>query len=228
MSKRVALIAAGAILSAGGGILAASGGAVVATIGTDGTLSSGRNTVTSTTSALVTDQGDIKARGANILADPAIKISVTGSDKPVFVGIGPTAAVDRYLAGASVERITDFEVRPFELTTRVHDGSVRLASPLAQSFWVAESDGSTSAATTWKIRDGSYRLVIMNADGSPGIDVDGQFGLHVPRVTDIGIAVLGGGLLLLVVGAALIIVGLRTTSPSIPVDTASPYVAVRI
>ena len=99
MSKRVALIAAGAILSAGGGILAAGGGAVVAAIGTDGTLSSGRHAVTSATSALVTDQGDINDRGADILADPAIKISVTGSDKPVFVGVGPSDDVDRYLAG---------------------------------------------------------------------------------------------------------------------------------
>ena len=36
----------------------------------------------------------------------------------------------------------------------------------------------------------------MNADGSPGIQVEGEFGLHVPRVVDIGAGLLAGGLLL--------------------------------
>jgi hypothetical protein len=228
MSKRVALIAAGAILTASGGILAAGGGALVAAIGSDDTLSTGRHSVTSATNALVTDQGDINDRGADVLGHPAIKISVNGSDKPVFVGVGPAEEVDRYLAGASVETVTDVEARPFELTTKVRHGSAQLDSPLAQSFWVAESNGVTSAATTWQIRDGDYRIVVMNADGSPGIDVEGKFGLHIPRVTDIGIGVLAGGLLLVAIGATLIIVGLRTKSPALPVEAASPYVAVRL
>ena len=228
MNKRVALIAAGAVLSASGGILAAGGGALVAAIGGDGTLSSGRHSVTSATNALVSDQGDIDDRGAGILGDPAIKVSVDGSDKPVFVGVGPADEVDRFLAGASVETVTDFETEPFELITKVRHGSAQLDSPMAQSFWVAESHGATSAATTWQIRDGNYRIVVMNADGSPGIDVEGTFGLHVPRVADIGIGVLVGGLLMVAAGATLIIVGLRTTSPSLPVEAASPYVAVRL
>jgi hypothetical protein len=66
----------------------------------------------------------------------------------------------------------------------------------------------------------------MNADGSPGIDVDGQLGLHIPRVTQIGTVALVGGLLFVVIGATLIVVGLRTKSPSLPVESPSPYVAV--
>ena len=54
------------------------------------------------------------------------KIDVRGWGKPVFVGVGPAEAVDRYLAGASVETVTDVEVRPFELTTTVREGSMRL------------------------------------------------------------------------------------------------------
>ena len=44
MSQRIALVAAGAVLTAVGGILAVGGGTVVAVTGTDGTLSSGHDT----------------------------------------------------------------------------------------------------------------------------------------------------------------------------------------
>ena len=228
MSQRIALVAAGAALTALGGLLAVGGGAVVAVTGTDGTLSSGHNTVSSTTSALVTEQGDIDEGGIGFVADPSVEIAVEGSGQPVFVGVGPADAVDRYLAGASVETVTDFEVRPFELTTKVRDGSARLESPLDQSFWVAEADGRSAAETSWKIRDGRYRIVVMNADGSPGIDVEGEVGVHVPRLTAVASTALAGGLILVVTGIVLVIAGARSKDTPAPQAPASPYVAVRI
>jgi hypothetical protein len=212
MSKRIALITASAVALVGGGAAAICGGAVLAVFGTDNTISSGQHPVSTTTSALVTEQGDFGAHSADILGHPAVKISVTSSAKPVFVGVGPAAAVDRYLAGAAVETVTDFELRPFDLTTTRREGTVRLAPPLEQSFWVAKSVGSTSAATDWKVRDGSYRVVLMNADGSAGVDVESRFGLGVPHLAAIGATVLAGGLLFVVVGVALLLAGLRTRS----------------
>jgi hypothetical protein len=212
MSKRIALITASAVALLGGGAAAIGGGAVLAVFGTDNTISSGHHPVSTTTSALVTEQGDFGANSADILGHPAVKISVTGSGKPVFIGVGPAGAVDRYLAGAAVETVTDFELRPFELTTTRHEGTAKLASPLAQSFWVAKSVGSTSAATDWKVRDGSYRVVLMNADGSAGVDVEGRFGLDVPHLAAISATLLAGGLLVMVLGVALLVAGLRTRS----------------
>ena len=228
MSQRIALVAAGAVLAAAGGILALGGGTVLAVTGADGTLSSGHETITSTTRALVSDKGDIDEGGLGVVADPSIEIAVRNSDKPVFVGVGPAAAVDRYLAGASIETITDFDVRPFELTTTVRNGSARLGSPSDQSFWVAESDGRSAADTTWKIRDGSYRVVVMNADGSPGISVDGEFGVHVPRLTAVATTALAGGLILIASGIVLVVAGARSTDAPAPQEPTSPYVAVRI
>lgn len=225
MSKRVALLAAGAVLTVGGGLLAAGAGTVIAAIGTDGTMSSGPTTVRSSTRALVTDQGDIDARGADVLADPSVEIAVSRSDKPVFVGIGPADEVDRYLAGAAVETVTDFDVRPFELTTTVREGSARPGTPAKQTFWVAQSDGSSFADMSWEVRDGSYRVVVMNADGSPGIDVDGEFGLHVPRVIDIAAAIVAAGVLLIAVGAVLVVTGLRTRPVAVPAEATSSHVA---
>jgi hypothetical protein len=228
MSKRTALIAAGIVLTVTGGMVAAGGGALTAAVGSDSTLSTGRHAITSQTSALVTDEGDINDFDAGFLGHPAIKLSISGSGKPVFVGVGPAAEVDRYLAGAGVETVTDFDVRPFELTTTVSEGTKQLSSPVDQSFWVAQSEGSSKAATTWKIHDGSYRVVVMNVDGSAGIDVDGRFGLHVPRLTAIGRTLLGGGLGVLLIGVTLLVLGLRTRATSTPLETTPQYVSVNV
>jgi hypothetical protein len=228
MSKRTAMIAAGIILIVGGGVVAAGGGAVAAAVGGDSTVTSGHHAITSRAAALVTEEGDIDNFDAGFLGHPGIKLSFSGSDKPVFVGVGPAAEVDRYLAGAEVETVTDFDVRPFHLTTTVQEGTRTLSSPLDQSFWVAQSEGSSAAATTWKIRDGSYRVVVMNADGSSGIDVDGRFGLHVPRLTTIGRSLLGGGIGVLLVGVAVLVLGLRSRVPSAPVKASQQDATISV
>ena len=155
MSKRAALIAAGAILTLGGAALAVTGGAVVAAIGTDGTFSS-RGTVTSTAAALVSERGVIEDRGAGALGRPSVEIGVTDSVKPVFVGVGPARDVDRYLAGAAVETVTDFDVAPLHLTGSVREGSRQLDAPGDQDFWVERSEGSKRGrheleAARWRV-----------------------------------------------------------------------------
>jgi hypothetical protein len=222
MSKRAALITAGVIMTIGGGLVASAGGAAVAAVGSDSTLSTGHHTVTSTTSALVTREGDINDFDAGLLGHPAIKLSVTASDKAVFVGVGPADAVRRYLAGARIETVTDVDVSPFHLVTTVREGSSRLASPVDQTFWVARSDGTT-ADTTWKSHGGSYRMVVMNADGSPGIDVDAQFGLHVRWLTLVGWSVLAGGLGVLLIGVTVLVLGLRTRALPAAAEPAPSY-----
>jgi len=217
----------GAILTLGGAALAATGGAVVATIGTDGTFSSG-GTVTSTTAALVTEAGVIDDRGADVLGRPSVEISVSDSARPVFVGVGPAKDVDRYLAGAAVETVTDFDVAPFDLTSSVGDGSRRLDPPGDQDFWTERSQGSNAAATSWKLQGGEFRFVIMNADGSAGIKTEGRFGLHVPIVSAIGAVALAGGLGTAVIGAILLVLGLRAAGPAQPVDEPSSYLTAAV
>lgn len=214
MATRVALIAAGAILMIGGAAASLGGSAVLATFGTDSQRSSGNHAVSTPTSAFVTDQGDISAHGTGIFGRPSVRISVTGADKPVFIGVGPADAVDRYLAGAAVEAVTDFEVRPFNLMTTRHEGTARLSSPLDQTFWVKQAHRQTSATANWNIRGGTYRVVVMNADGSPGVNVDGRLSARVPNLSAIGVSVLAGGVLVFSLGIALLVIGLRNKNES--------------
>jgi hypothetical protein len=226
MSKRTALIAAGVVLAAGGGVTAVAGGATLAIAGTDSTLSTGRHALTSDTAALVSDRADLDDLDGAHIGNPSLKLAVTGSDRPVFVGVGPAADVDRYLAGASVETVDDVDADPFRLETTVRTGTAQLAPPVDQDFWVARSTGATSAATSWHLRDGKYRVVVMNADGTPGIHADGKFGLHVPWLAPVAFTALGGGTPVLLAGITILVLGLRNEPEPAPVDSPSPYVTV--
>ena len=139
---------------------------------------------------------------------------MSDSDQPVFVGIGPTEDVDRFLAGATVQTVSDFDLWPMQLDTDTREGTRQPGSPLDETFWVAQSDGATSAAASWKIDDGSYRVVVMNADGSPGVDVDGSLSVKVPVLGVLAVSSLAGGGLLLVVGGSLLVAGLRRNEPT--------------
>jgi hypothetical protein len=226
MSSRTAMIAAGVVLVLGGGVAAAGGTAGLVALGTDGTLESGRSSLASRTTALVTDEAYINHLDTHLLGHPSVTLSVRGSGRPVFVGVGPAAAVDRYLAGAEVETVTDLEVRPLRLTTTVHHGATRPAPPADQTFWVAQADGGSAAATTWPIHDGRYRVVVMNADGSPGIRVDGEVGLRAAWLTPVVWSVLGGGLAVLLLGLTLLLLGLRSVTRPDRVAAAPSYQTV--
>ena len=209
MSKRTALIAAGAFLTAAGGAVTTGGLVLAALGGTDGTMSTGPHHHSTTATAVVSDEGDLGGTGLLPNGDPTLKVSVEDSDKPVFVGIGPAEDVDRYLAGAKVQTVSDFDLWPFQLDTSTKEGDRQPGSPLDETFWVAQSDGATSAEASWKAQDGSYRVVVMNADGSPGVDVDGSLSLRVPLLGTLAKAGLAGGGALVVIGVPLLIAGLR-------------------
>ncbi|MGZ4608905.1 MAG: hypothetical protein ACXV2H_01455 [Actinomycetes bacterium] len=220
MSARVPLVVAGAILAVGGGAVASAGGAVMAVSGSDSTLTTGRHTVVTTTHALATSSGNISAHGADALGGGAtLRLSVTDARKPVFLGVGRAADVDRYLEGAAVETVTDLELAPYHLTTTRTGGTASLASPTSQSFWVARSDGANSASLARKLRKGDYRVVVMNADGSAGVDADGQVALHVPHLFTIGVGLLIAGLAGVAAGIALLVAGLRARKAPRTPDT---------
>ena len=221
MSKRTALIAAGAVLTAAGGAIATSGLALAALGGTDGSLSTGPHHHATSATAVVSDEGDLGGTGLLPNGDPTVKVSVQESDKPVFVGIGPAEDVDRFLAGATVQTVSDFDLWPFQLDTSTREGDRQPGSPLDESFWVAQSDGATSASASWKAEDGSYRVVVMNADGSPGVDVDGSLALRVPILGTLAVTALAGGGALVVIGVPLLVAGLRRQENT---PTATPTV----
>jgi hypothetical protein len=221
---RTGLMIGGGILASVGAVLALGGGGILALGGSDGTFSSGHRDVSTSTSALVSEVAKINGTAdvTDALGHPRVRISADSvrSDRSVFVGIGPKAQVDRYLAGASIDKVNDFEVDPWSLDKTRREGTTMPKPPATQSFWVAKSAGST-AAIDWKVRDGNYRVVVMNADGSRGVATQSSFEIQVPHLATLAIVMLIVGLVSVGGGIAMMVPGFRSgsTEPQAPTQT---------
>jgi F0F1-type ATP synthase membrane subunit c/vacuolar-type H+-ATPase subunit K len=169
--------------------------------------------------AVVTD--DVELLRWNTMPDfvsPPDDVRVEGvaaGSGTLFMGIGPADAVAGYLDGVAHDEITEWDSAQDDIEYVVYttnDGTADPAAPATEGFWVASVSGSGELALDWTIESGEWVLVIMNADGSPGVSADVRFGVATLSV------LLPVGLASLVVGLAALISGGRlvTSLPSRP------------
>jgi hypothetical protein len=204
---RIASIVIGALVALIGLAGGAAGALLLGLFGSDGTVASGSHPISTSRTALVASVDDIGDTTdlADLVGEPRIRLTAraTAPTPGLFIGIGPAAQVDRYLASVPVDEVTDFEIDPFELRRTPHQGSRRPERPASQHFWLASGSGRDTATLRWKVRDGDYRLVLMNTDGSARVDVDGDVGLTLPHVARTGWVLVGVGMLLALGGVAV-------------------------
>lgn len=132
--------------------------------------------------------------------------SVSGG-KDVFVGIAPRSEVERYLAGSNYSELLEVNYRPFRAEYREAEGSAQPGAPTQQGFWVASASGPGEQELDWNIEPGTWSVVVMNADASPGPAVDLQAGFRSELLGPIAAGLLIGGVVLLVIGVPLLIFG---------------------
>jgi hypothetical protein len=162
-------------------------------------------------SALATVSTELGSAGFGWLYSPRlldkIRIRVTPErpGPPLFVGIGPSSDVDRYLAGVNHTLISEF----FEDKVEVVAGGSLDSPPGAQGFWVAKATGPGAQTLFWDLTNGSWTIVVMNADGRPGIAVGADLGATMPALTWVGVGVLAAGGVLLLGGVLLIAGAIR-------------------
>ena len=211
-AARTGRVVGGSVIAVVGAVIALGGGGVLALGGTNGTFDSGHRDVSTKTTALVSEPAKINDTQSvtDVLGHPSVRISADSvrSDRNLFVGIGPKAQVDRYLAGAPIDTVRDFSIDPWNVEKTVRTGTATPKPPATQSFWVAKSAGST-AAIDWKVRDGNWRVVVMNADGSRGVATMSQFAVKVPHLATVALIALIAGIVMLIGGIALIAVPSR-------------------
>jgi hypothetical protein len=115
--------------------------------------------------------------------------------RPLFVGVAPSAAVARYLAGVARATVADVRVDLFALRYRLaaRGGSVTPAAPVAQRFWSARAVGPGPQTLRWRLRPGRFAIVVMNADGSPGVAAEVRVGARLGIVAWLGLGLLAAG-----------------------------------
>ncbi len=108
------------------------------------------------------------------------------------------------------DELDDIDVDPFAVTYNTRPGGQPTDPPDTQSFWVASDTGTGARSLNWDASSGDWTLVIMNADGSPGIDLDLSAGARLPAVLGISIASLIAAAMFLICGIAIIVVTVAT------------------
>jgi len=131
------------------------------------------------------------------------------SGKPIFVGIGPTDAVERYLRGVAHTTVTDISTDPFRADVAERRGSRRPRPPATRGFWAAWGQGDGRRSVTWTVKDGSWSAVLMNADGSAGVGAAVSAGARLGFLDDLAWICVIAGALLAVLAAVLVVFGLR-------------------
>lgn len=195
-----------ALLGAGGTALWAD-----STQRDEGYVTTDVHTFSTSGSALATVSTELGSAGVGWLYSPGlldevrIRVTPTSPGPPLFVGIGRSTDVERYLAGVGHTVITEFWG---DETENVAGGAPRSA-PGTQNVWVASDTGAGTRTLVWEPEDGSWTVVVMNADARPGIDVGADLAARMPAVRWIAVGVLAAGGLFLAGGALLIAGAIR-------------------
>ena len=152
---------------------------------------------------------------------------VAAGTESLFMGVAPADAVAGYLDGVVHDEITDWDSfnDHFEnVEYSRNEGTADPAPPGTEGFWVASVSGSGEQALDWTIQSGEWAVVIMNADGSPGVAADVRLGVLAPS----GLVQLGWSLLVVgpmaAIGGGWLVVrsererkGAHTSGPGEPV-----------
>jgi hypothetical protein len=143
-------------------------------------------------------------------ADVRLRITSVDDGRETFIGIALDGDVDNYLSGvahAKVARVVDGKVPVYNF----EEGSDDIPAPLEQSFWVASASGAGTQELVWRATRGNWSIVVMNADGSPGVSAEVDAGLKVSPLGRLTVAVALAGAAMAAASVALIVAGAAHT-----------------
>jgi hypothetical protein len=230
---RIALIVSGALAALTAAGLFAVGGLALWGDGqkdAQGYLSTDSHRFAASSHALVSENLDIDLDGAEDLVagtdlgDSRLTVA-SGAGEKLFVGIARTGEVTRYLGDVGHTEVSDFDATPFDGDYREQPGTGKPERPADQSFWVASAEGAGTQRLDWDVEEGDWSVVVMNADGSTGVQADVKVGTKLSFLDEFGWGLVGGGGFLLLMAAGLIVLGVRppqSGSGSAPVGPVAP------
>ena len=213
--RLVALVAGCLLVIPGIGLLVGGGGLALAYAlgrGDDGYFNATLDRVESSTVAVTTGDIEFSADPGSpdwlldtIDADVRLRVTNAAADRDVFVGVGPEADVDAYLAGVAHDEITGLDGNTPAYRTR--SGSDDIAPPTEQTFWAESASGPGTEQLDWSFTSGRWVAVVMNADASPGVAADVEVGAKAGFVLPLALILLGLGAVITAGSVALIAVG---------------------
>jgi hypothetical protein len=216
---RIALLAVGIVVALLG-LAALAGGAVLLLVNeserdADGFFTTATHAFRTDSHAIVTESLDIGTEGPDWLFEEGrlATIRVRGSSADptheLFIGVARTANVQSYLSTTRYATLADFELDPFHATYRASAGTSAPAEPGSQEFWAASAEGAGTQTLEWEVSKGEWSFVVLNADGSRGVEADLSVGAKVPFIFWLGVGLVAGGAFLLASSGTMIYFSVR-------------------
>ncbi len=180
--------------------------------------------------AIISEPADVELEGAwafdwGDLATFKGEVESGNVDKNIFVGVASEDDLTEYLRNVEHDMVTDFEIDPEEWEYENVPGTAEPAPPTSQTFWEESAYGAGTQVLEWELEEGTWIFVMMNEDGSAGIDLDMELGAKVEWLVGVGVGLLAGGIIGLIVGGVMFFFALRKsreTVPTAPVASSTP------
>jgi hypothetical protein len=209
---RIVALVAGVLIIVPGLALIAAGGAGLWLNGqrdAAGFISTPTQSIASSAAAVTFEDVGVEGNVARFLSSNdlgQIRVRVTSTDTaPIFVGIAPQDAVDRWLTGRAYDEITDIDAGRPNYDHRT--GAPTVTPPGEQPFWNESAVGPGSQELRWQVTSGTWSIVAARPDGTPGVNVRAVIAAKIPSLAGVSTGLLIGGLALILIGAALIVWG---------------------
>lgn len=181
--------------------------------GEDGYLSTPTERFRSDAHAITTENVDAGATGPEWAWSEdligTLRIRAEAADGEVFLGIARTSDVARYLSGVAHDQVSRLVFEPFSVEYRRFPGGEPPTPPGEQTFWAASASGSGERELEWVLESGEWAVVVMNGDGSAGVDVALSAAAEASFLLWLAIALLVLGVLVLLGSGVLLFLALR-------------------
>ncbi len=203
-----------AVLFAGGALIWAD----KTQIDSEGFISSSTIQIDRDSRAIVTgsiDIDEVALRALRWMGTATIFV-VEGSNadpaKQIFIGVAEESDLKAYLSSVDYDEMALTGKGWLSSLTTVytnHPGSSAPATPTSQTFWLESAHGAGTQTMVWETEVGSHSIVLMNADGSAGVDLNAVYKVKVPSILGWSIGLLVGGIVVLIVGGFMIYLAVR-------------------
>lgn len=206
---RTGLRVGGWILAGVGGLLVIAGVALViihlTQRGKDGYYTSSTERIAAPGYAVTAEGlhiGDLPSVATDAVG--RVRVSARSSNgRALFIGIAPQSAVNAYLAGVARSEVTD--VNGDTITYKTHPGRAPTGPPESKSFWQSASSGSRQVTTSWKVKGGTWTIVLMNKTGAAHINAAVSVGAKTNLLLWLGLGSLLIGLIAGGAGTAMLL-----------------------
>ena len=184
------------------GLFATVGGvALVSLVGADGSIGLDPTRLIGSGYAITLPQVDVPSLpdGQHVRLD----VSLQQGDRPMFLGIGPTADVNAYLRGVPIDVIEQID-QPGAASTSPVIGDAQPAAPQTQPFWAITATGD-APSISWTAQPGEWTLVVMATPPHRTLDVTATGSVTSPILGPLGFVLLAIAIAVLGAGAWMIV-----------------------